>query len=105
MSSLTVFLIIGNEVVGINGREQIITSLQDGRLNVNDSLTIEDVQLSHGLLNLHNAALSTLDFEFDDALEDIHIINAVANSIREWKIKKFNKNSTVNGVNKKRVKR
>lgn len=85
-------------------REQIITSVQDGRLNLNDSLTIEDVRLSHGLLNLHNA-LSTLDFDFDDALEDIHILNAVANSINEWKLRKHAKNSSSNGVNKKRVKR
>lgn len=104
-----VFLVTGNEVANADlslPKEQIITSLQDGRLNLNDSLSIEDVQLSHGLINLHNLnTLSTLDFEFDDALEDIHILNAVANSINEWKLRKHAKNASSNGVNKKRVKR
>lgn len=90
-----------------SSREQIFTSLQDGRLNLNDSLTIEDVQQSHGILNLHNA-LSTLDL--DDALEDVNILNAVANSINEWKLRKYAKqqqqqNATNKDVNKKRVKR
>lgn len=104
-----VSLVTGNEVTKADlslPKEQIITSLQDGRLNLNDSLSIEDVQLSHGLLSLHNLnALSTLDFEFDDALEDVHILNAVANSINEWKLRKNAKNASSNGVNKKRVKR
>ena len=100
-----VFLVIGNEVLRTSSsREQIFTSVQDGRLNLNDSLTIEDVHLSHGLLNMHNA-LSTLDFDLDDALEDVHILNAVANSINEWKLRKYAKNATYNSVNKKRVKR
>ena len=71
---------------------------------MNDSLSIEDVRLSP--LSLHTLnTLSTLDFEFDDALEDIHILNAVANSIHEWKLRKNAKNASSNGPNKKRVKR